>query len=291
LRGREVIPASVGQSYVIAGNSPAVPFDEACAVRTMGDGTFTAVLRHEWSIGGHPHGGFLLALLAKTALAALAETGEPPSDPLVVSAEFLRPPAVGPVLLRTDIRKVGRRATVVSVNLEQRGRSCVEARVTAGRLPMRRPEWLDLPAMPIEPPAGAISIAGENFEGVFNLSKGCDVRLDPATVGYLTGRTGDPPRIRLWARPKPGNVDAYFALLASDVNPPVTFNLGRRGWTPTVQMTALLRTRPAPGWLRVLVESRAVNESWFDSDAMVIDSQGRLVCQARQLALAPAPGA
>ncbi|MBE1499162.1 thioesterase family protein [Amycolatopsis lexingtonensis] len=267
----------------------AASFDTASAARSLGDGTFTAVLRAEWAIGSHPHGGFLLALLAKAAIAALHERGEPHAEPLVVSAEFLHAPALGPVLLRTDVRKVGRRATVVEVRLEQRGRSCVEARVTTGRLPMRRPEWTDVPAMPAEPPPGALAMA-ESTEGPFNLAKGCEVRLDPATAGYLAGRTGEPPRMRLWVRPRHSLVDPYFTLLASDVNPPVVMNLGRIGWAPTVQLTALLRTRPAPGWLRVVVESRSVHESWFDSDATVVDSQGRLVCQARQLGLAPAPG-
>jgi acyl-coenzyme A thioesterase PaaI-like protein len=257
--------------------------------RPMGDGTFTAVLRQEWSIGGHPHGGFLMALLAKVAVSALQDRGEPPAEPLAISAEFLHPPAIGPVLLRTDVRKVGRRATVVAVGLEQRGRSCVEARVTTGRLPMRRPEWTDVPSMPVEPPPGALALTQESANGVYNLAKGCDVRLDPATAGYLHGRTGEPPKIRLWVRPRHGLPDPFFALLAGDVNPPVVFNLGRLGWSPTVQLSALLRTRPAPGWLRVIVEARSVHESWFDSDATVVDSQGRLVCQARQLALAPSP--
>jgi acyl-coenzyme A thioesterase PaaI-like protein len=264
-------------------------FDTACAVRSLGDGTLTADLRHEWSIGNHPHGGFLIALIAKGAMAVLAERGDPAAEPLVVSAEFLRPPAIGPVLLRTDLRKIGRRATVVAVRLEQRGRSCVEATVTAGRLPVRRPEWADLPSMPAEPPPRAIPLGSDTAEGVYNLTKGCDVRLDPATVGYLSGRTGDPPRMRLWVRPRHSVPDPYFVLLAGDVNPPVVFNLGRFGWAPTAQLTALLRARPAPGWLRVLVECRSIHESWFDSDAMVIDSSGRLVCQSRQLAVAPAP--
>ncbi|TVT17602.1 thioesterase family protein [Amycolatopsis acidiphila] len=264
-------------------------FEVACAVRSLGDGTLTADLRQEWSIGHHPHGGFLLSLIAKAAVAVLAEHGDPAAEPLVVSAEFLRPPAIGPVLLRTDLRKVGRRATVVAVRLEQRGRSCVEATVTAGRLPIRRPEWTDLNPMPAEPPPRAIPLGGDTAEGAFNLAKGCDVRLDPATAGYLTGRTGDPPRLRLWVRPRHGLPDPYFVLLAGDINPPVVFNLGRFGWAPTVQLTAMLRARPATGWLRVQVECRSMHESWFDSDATVIDSAGRLVCQARQLALAPAP--
>ncbi|WP_370932331.1 thioesterase family protein [Amycolatopsis sp. cg13] len=273
-----------------AADDTATAFDAATAVRSLGDGTFTATLRSEWAIAVHPHGGFLVALLAKTAAAALRERGDATVDPLAVSTEFLHAPALGPVLLRTDVRKVGRRVSVVAVSLEQRGRACVEARVTVGRLPMRRSEWTDLPQMPAEPPSSALQLGKDTPEGPFHLSAACDVRLDPATAGFVSGRAGDPPRLRMWARPRVGQPDVYFALLAGDLNPPVVANLGRHGWAPTVQMTSLVRTRPAPGWLRILVEARSVHEPWFDSDATVVDAQGRLVAQVRQLALAPAPG-
>ncbi|WP_020662953.1 thioesterase family protein [Amycolatopsis benzoatilytica] len=273
-----------------AADDTATAFDTAIAVRSLGDGTFTATLRAEWAVGTHPHGGFLVAMLAKTAVAAMHERGDASVEPLAVSTEFLHAPALGPVLLRADVRKVGRRVSVVAVSLEQRGRACVEARVTIGRLPMRRAEWTDLPQMPAEPPASAVQLGAETPEGPFHLSASCDVRLDSASAGILLGRTGDPPRLRMWARPRTGQADAYFALLAGDLNPPVVANLGRNGWAPTVQMTSLLRTRPAPGWLRITVESRSVHEAWFDSDATVVDAQGRLVSQVRQLALAPAPG-
>lgn len=271
----------------MSGGNEAGPFGAACATRSLGDGTFTADLRTEWSVGNHPHGGFLLALLGKAATARLAERGDPPGEPLVISAGFLRPPAIGPVLLRTDIRKVGRRANVVTVRLEQRGRGCVEGQVTVGRLPVRQPAWTTVPEMSQAPPASAIPLGGETAEGVFNLAKDCDIRMDAATAGYLAGRTGDPPLLRLWVRPREGEPDPYFALLAGDINPPVVLNLGRMGWAPTVHLAAYLRTRPAPGWLRVQVECRAIQEAWFDSDATVVDSRGRLVCQARQLALSP----
>jgi uncharacterized protein (TIGR00369 family) len=264
-------------------------FGGCCSVRSLGDGTFTADLRQEWSIAGHPHGGFLVALLGRAAVTALAERGEPAVDPMAVAAEFLRPPAVGPVLLRTDVRKLGRRTSVVAVLLEQRGRSCVEARVTAGRLPVRPPVYSAVPPLSAEPPSDALTLSKDSSEGAFNLAAGCEVRLDPATAAFISGRTGDPPRMRLWARPRAGEPDPFFALLATDINPPVVFNLGRYGWAPTAQLTALVRTRPVPGWLRVHVESRSVQDGWFDSDATVVDAQGRIVCQGRQLALAPAP--
>lgn len=264
-------------------------FVNACAVRSLGDGTFVADLHSEWAIGTHPHGGFLMALLAKTAVARSAERGEPPAEPLVVSVDFLRPPAIGPVLLRTEVRKLGRQVCVVQVRLEQRGRGCVDASVTVGRLPIRQPAWSALPEMPRSPPTGAIALSEQSTEGVFNLGQGCDVRVDPATAGYLVGRSGDPPHMKLWVRPRHSQPDPYFAVLAGDINPPVVFNkLGYGGWAPSVQLTAHLRGRPAAGWLRVYVDCKAIHGAWFDSDATVIDSNGRLVCQARQLGLAPA---
>jgi acyl-coenzyme A thioesterase PaaI-like protein len=273
-----------GQGDARAGHGSAGPFATASRVRSLGDGTFTAELAGPWTIGGKPHGGFLLALLARAAVAA-AGSGSPVADPLSVSAQFLRAPEVGPVLLRTDVRKTGRQATVVSVNLEQRGQSCVEGMVTTGRLPRERAAWSDLPNQPAEPPGNALDISALPMASVFRLTEGCEIRLDPNGAGFLHGQTTDPPRLRLWTRPRNEQVDPLFALLAGDISMPVTFNLGRFGWTPTVQLTALLRSRPAPGWLRVQVDCRAVHGPWFDADSTVVDATGRLICQSRQLAL------
>ncbi len=206
-----------------------------------------------------------------------------------MSAQFLRAPSVGPVLLRTDIRRTGRRVTVVGVVLEQRGRNCVEGTVTLGRLPRERAAWSDLPSQPAEPPGNALDLAALPATSSFRLTSSCDVRLDPNGAGFLHGPRGEPLRLRLWVRPRGEQPDALFGLVAGDVSMPVTFNLGRMGWSPTVQLTALVRSRPAPGWLRVQVECRAVHGGWFDEDAVVVDSTGRLVCQARQLALSAAP--
>lgn len=263
------------------------PFTAASAVRPLGDGTFAATLPGSWTVGGKPNGGFLTALLARAAVAAAG--GTPAPDPLTVSAQFLSAPEVGPALLRTDVRKTGSQTTVVRVHLEQRGQSCVEGVVTTGRLPRERAAWSDLPNQPAEPPGNALDMSALPMASVFRLTEGCDVRLDPNGAGFLHGQTGDPPRLRLWARPRNEQVDPLFALLVGDIAPPVTFNLGRFGWSPTVQLTALLRSRPAPGWLRLQVDCKAVHGPWFDADATVVDSTGRLICQARQLSLSAKP--
>jgi acyl-coenzyme A thioesterase PaaI-like protein len=271
----------------VARNS-VLTFSAATAVRSLGDGTFTASLPADWTIGPKPHGGFLLALVARAATqAAAAEMSGDGLAPLAVSAQFLRAPEVGPVLLRTGLRKVGRRATVVAVTLEQRGRSCVEGTVTVGSMPHQAPDYADLPHLPAEPPADAVDLANLHSGGIYKIGAACDVRLDKQGAGFLAGRTGDPLTLRLWVRPRGERPDPFFALVAGDISVPVTFNLGRFGWSPTVQLTALLRANPAPGWLRVQVTCNAVHGTWFDEDAIVIDSAGRLVCQARQLALTP----
>jgi hypothetical protein len=161
--------------------------------------------------------------------------------------------------------------------------------VTTGRLPRDRAVWTDLPNQPAEPPGNALELSTLPSAAVFRLTESCDVRLDPAGAGFLHGHVGDALRLRLWVRPKGEAPDALFALVAGDISMPVTFNLGRMGWSPTVQLTSLVRSRPAAGWLRVHVDCRAVHGMWFDSDATVVDATGRLVCQSRQLALTALP--
>lgn len=258
-------------------------FGDTTAVRPLGDGLFEASLSPHWAVGERPHGGYLLAVMAR---AALAVTGENAPDPLTVSAQFLRAPVFGPASVAVTVRKKGRTVTAVDVVLEQDGLPCVDAAINCGRLPDGPVHYSDLARVPAEPPADAIDVTN-NVGTVFRVGQVSRMMLDAGTAGFLTGRTDLPPRMQMWLRPADHDPDALFALLAGDVSPPVVFNIGRYGWTPTVQLTALLRAKPAAGWLRVQADSRALHDRWFDEDLQVIDSAGRLVCQARQLAIAP----
>ncbi|MBV8933208.1 MAG: thioesterase family protein [Kutzneria sp.] len=267
-------------------------FAAANVVRPLGDGTAIADLPADWTVGTKPHGGFLMSLLAKAAVLTVGH-GTEHLDPLSVSAQFLSPASVGPVMLRTAVRKEGKTLAFVSVDLEQRGVTCVDATVVVGSLPDERSVWWNLPDVPARPPANAIDVGAlPNLAGVFRLARTCEMLVDPVGAGFLERRTGDPLRLRLWVRPREGEQpDPYFALVAGDIAMPLTFNLGRVGWSPTVQMTSLVRASPEPGWLRAQVECRAVYGHWFDQDAIVLDSAGRLVCQARQLALSASESA
>jgi len=277
------------------------PFSDALPSRPDGPGAYRARLGGDWVVGGGKiHGGLMLAVVTRAAMTELAahtaadghRAGDAPRagdghspelDPLAVSADFLRAPEQGDVRITTQIVKIGRTASVIRADLHQHDRLVMSTTVTAGRLPTEEPVWSDLPPMAAEPPPDALSTARDDPNAA-PLAHSCDIRIDPSS--YRRGGTGDPV-MRGWVRPKGEEPDALFALFTGDALPPVVVNVGRPGWAPTVQLTALLRARPAPGWLRTEVRSRVVAGNWFDEDATVVDSAGRLVCQARQLALAP----
>jgi hypothetical protein len=268
----------------------APPFRAAVAIEPRGDGQFVAELGDRWTVGPKAHGGLLLVLLVRAALARLdADAPGLAPDPLAIAADFLRAPDLGTVTMTTDVLKTGRTASVVDVRMHQDGTLMLAASVTAGRLPDADPRWSEAREQPVEPPADAINPA--DGATVFGLAHTCDLRFDPATMAFLR-REQAPPVLRGWARTRDEPVDVLFALLAGDILPPTVFNLGgATGWAPTVQLTALLRAHPAPGWLRVASRADVVAGPWFDEDVSVVDAAGRVVCQARQLALAPLPRA
>ena len=91
--------------------------------------------------------------------------------------------------------------------------------------------------------------------------------------------------MRGWVRFADGRAADPLALLqVVDALPPTSFELGLASWAPTVELTVYLRGVPAPGWLAVVVRGQLWQGGWFDEDAEVWDSAGRLVAQSRQLA-------
>lgn len=83
-------------------------------------------------------------------------------------------------------------------------------------------------------------------------------------------------------------MDTTGLLVAVDAFPPTIFFAGLPvAWVPTLELTAHIRARPAPGWLRGAFSTRFVTGGFLEEDGEVWDSEGRLVAQSRQLALLP----
>jgi len=268
-------------------------FDKATAV-AGGPERWTAEVDPDWTVAGRPNGGYLLALATRAALKA---DGQP--HPLAVSAHFLAPADLGPAVLEVERLRAGRTLATTSVTLAQQGGARVAALVTAGRLdPGAGPGWQRDGGPPAMPPAEECLPAVPELPGgvPVNLLHHLDLRMDPATTGWFTGRPSGSLDMRGWVRFRDGRPADPLALLQmADALPPSSFDLGLPGWAPTVALSVYLRGLPAPGWLACVVRGQLWQGGWFDEQAEVWDSGGRLVAQARQFAGArpasPAAGA
>ena len=280
-------------------NSATPPlFSDAMALRPAPGrpGEFDGNLNEHWTIGPKIHGGVMVALCAKAAREAYRAQGGAGVHPVAVSVNFLSAPDPGPVRLVTTVRKKGRRIGLVDVELIAGQRACVHAVVTLAELEQAaEPLLADNPVtalMSPEPPAD-VPVIGPGHPGadINNLARGCDIHpvvTGPDAIGPdATGPDATGLAFKIWVRPKGDVVDELFALMCGDISMPVPYALGRRGWAPTVQLTAYLRGLPAPGWLRVLCTATLIGQDFFDEDHTVVDSAGRIVVQTRQLALLP----
>ncbi|MCV7356753.1 thioesterase family protein [Mycolicibacterium fluoranthenivorans] len=269
------------------------------SLTSAGAGVYHGVLDENWTIGPKVHGGAMLALCANAARTefGLAGGGERSDrgidtgvEPIAVSGNFLWAPDPGPLQVHTLVRKRGRRISLVDVELKQGERVAVRAAITLGVPERAVPPLLSVnpvvPLMTPEPPPGLEPIGpGHPMADIVHLARGCDIR--PSLTTMAPRADGGPPVIEYWVRPRGAAPDVLFALLCGDVSAPVTYGVNRFGWAPTVQLTAFVRALPADGWLRVLCTTTQIGQEWFDEDHIVVDCEGRIVVQARQLALVP----
>jgi Thioesterase-like superfamily len=282
-------------------------FDQATAVTRVGDGRYDLCpdprFAPESAHGDSQsavNGGVLIAGL----LRAVFDTSPHP-HPVVTNAHFLRVPAIAPAQVDVSWLKHGKTTAVARVSLSQDDVPMIEAMVATGALSDQTS------------PGGSGSGAGTGADGSGTVVAGTpeslswtgrppdlppvdecvevaaaggvrgqvDLRLDPATAGWLHRTPAGVPEMRAYFRMRDGrDPDAYLLAFAVDATPPVVFGLGALGWAPTVELTWHMRAVPAPGLLRVAARCRHVSGGWFDEEAEVWDSAGRLVAQSRQLA-------
>jgi acyl-coenzyme A thioesterase PaaI-like protein len=258
-------------------------FSEVSALVRREPGSFEAVLDPEWTIGGKPNGGYLLAMLGGAAASVSAH-----DHVIAASAHYLHAPEPGPVLIGTEVLRAGRSTSQVRARLEQGGNACVEALITVSHLNKgTQPYWdRGLPGMsnprfeecvrlvPILPNGKRVAIMEQ-----------VDLRLEPQTQGFTTGQPAGRGELRGWlALPGGEAFDPSSLLYALDSFPPATFDIEFSGWVPTLELTAYVRAIPVPGPVRVLQRARLIDAGRVDEACFIWDSAGRLVAQGTQLA-------
>jgi acyl-CoA thioesterase len=257
------------------------PFDVDTHVQPVGDGEYAATISERWTaLPGTPNGGYLLALCMNALAAEM-----PFPDPIVASVTYLRPPAPGPAEIRTEVAREGRRAATGAARLLQDGTEAVRVVATYSDLRRATGRTLVLGARPdLPPPEECVALfGGGSFQGV-RVTEHVDYRM-AETPGFENGRPGGAPAYEFWMRFKHGR-DADLKALAFlvDAAGPAVLEIGEMG-SATMQLTAHLRAHPAPGWLACRASTRFLIDGYHDEDFEIWDSSGRLVAQARQLAL------
>jgi acyl-CoA thioesterase len=273
----------------------ATEFDRGIAVIRRADQptTYDVELGAGWQIGAGINGGMLLATLGNAMRSTLEADGHP--DPIAISAFYLSASRPGPASVRTEVLRSGGSLSTAAASLVQvedgRDVERLRALATYGDL-ADLPDEVHTTATPpdLPPPDACISTdqAPPTFMRNAELLDRLDLRLDPASAGWAIGEPSGRGRIQGWLRMADDREpDPLLLLLAVDALPPVTFDLGLFGWTPTLELTVHLRAKPAPGWLRVTHSTRNFAGGMLEEDAEVWDASGRLVAQSRQLARAP----
>ncbi len=275
-------PAALGNSE----------FDRDTQVRRRDGGhpgLYDADLSAGWAIGEAVNGGYLLALTARALGDALAQP-----DPFTVTAHYLTASRPGPAVVRTDPAPPGRTLAAGSATLLQRADDGTETErirvlATYGDLDRLTDEVRTSAEPPPMPPADQCLSAGDDPHHdpatAPPIAARLDLRIDPATVGWAVGAPSGRGEMRAWFALADGrDLDPLALLLAVDALPPTAFELGVTGWVPTVELTAHIRCRPAPGPVRVAITTRNLAGGFLEEDAEVWDSADRLVAQSRQLA-------
>lgn len=258
-------------------------FSEVSELQPVGPGRFDAEVDPEWTIGGKPNGGYLLAMLGRAAT-----WNDTHPHVIAASAHYLRPPEPGRIAIETETLRTGRSATQVRARMAQGEVVCVEAILTASCLEGDSRSYWDagLPK--------ASSVGWDECERLVPLlatgqpvaiMEQIEVRLEPATRGFAKGQPSGRGELRGWlALPADEGFDPNSLLFAVDAFPPATFDVEFAGWVPTLELTAYVRALPAPGALQIIQRAQLIEAGRVDEVCYVWDSAGHLVAQGTQLA-------
>ncbi|MGY2873574.1 hypothetical protein ACVW00_000764 [Marmoricola sp. URHA0025 HA25] len=276
-------------------------FDRGIAVRPIGDDAYSAELDGGWVVGGGVNGGYLLAVIGNAVRHTLESSGH--VDPFSVSAHYLSASVPGPATVETRIVRRGGRFSTVAATLSQQLDGVTTPRITAlatyGDLDRAHDAATDAaadalhlalapPDLPPREQCLPSNAAPDEVRKFAPLLDRFGTLLDPESAMWAVGKPSRKGVIQGWfklADDRP--LDPIALLMVVDALPPTTFDLGIPGWAPTLELTAHVRARPASGWAVVRHATRTVAGGLFEEDCDVWDSTGRLVAQARQLALQP----
>jgi acyl-CoA thioesterase len=254
-------------------------FDRDLALTQLEPMAYQAEVTGNWSVNGIPNGGYLLALLAAAMLQRSVK-----QTPLVVTANYLQRCRIGDARIDIENIATSKRFDRWQARLVQEGVDRVRALGTFldGAHPEAYKRYEKDPPEVVDPDACVAVPMLDNL----TIMRQLEIRLDPASAGWLTGALAGKSEQKGWVRFREERpFDLVSLLLAADCFPPAVFvSHGMSAWVPTIELTVNLRNLPATPWLKCVFRTSFVNGDILEEDGEVWDAAGELVALSRQIA-------
>ena len=261
-------------------------FEAGTAVHPVGENRYRGEVDPRWRVVRGAHGGYIAAIILRALIAALDDAERPIRS---FTTHFLSAPTEGPVEVVTKTERAGRSMTFMSATLEQEGKPVALslAAFSSGREAFS----FDDSVMPeIGPPDTGFKVPTEG-EGVPPFLGNFDMRWligDPPFSGGAKAELGG------WIRLDPPTLaDAPVVACLLDAWAPAIFpRATERVVCPTIDLTMHFRSPvPHPGagpedFYLGRFWSQMSRDGFFEEDGELWSSDGTLLAQSRQLALA-----
>jgi acyl-CoA thioesterase len=246
-------------------------------------GRFLGAMTSRWNIGDKPNGGYVLAIAARAMANALPDH----PHPFTLTAHYLRPSEPGPFVVDVDVVRTGRKLATATASLTQAGKEKIRVLATYGNHADSVGATVTA-ASPPELPNQSECVARVLAERdvMSEIAHRTELLLHPDT-GWIKGKPSGIARISGWTRFADGREPDVLSLpFFADGFPPAVFEVMEGNiWVPTIELTVHVRSVPSPGWLRVVMQTRFLQDGYFEEDGEMWDSAGILVAQSRQLGM------
>lgn len=252
-------------------------FQDDTAVTPVDEGRFGCTIDPSWWVISGPNGGYVAAIVTR-ALEARFDTHDRPLRSLTV--HYHRAPSPGAAEAEVLPEREGRNVTFARVRLSQDGRVFAMAQAVLAR--SAEGFEMDAAVAPdVAAPDSIESLPAPDEAPPFARHFDFRAALHPAEGEAVSGG---------WLRLiEDRELDAALVVALCDSWFPAIFAVLHRPMAvPTLDLTVhLRRPLPRPGdWVLGRYFTRTVGDGLLEEDAELFDSEGRLLAQSRQLALA-----
>jgi acyl-CoA thioesterase len=263
-----------------------VGFDADMELRPAGAGAYDLDVPAHWGIGrGATNGGYVAAVITKALEEAV---GDPDRLPRSLTVHYLAACGPGRARIAATVERGGGSLTTLSARMTQGEATVALALAAFGR--SRQGLDFQHEPMPEAPPPEEVP-AWRPDPRLPTFAVNWDYRW---CIGPLPYERAERAVSGGWIRPRePKLVDApLIAAMADGWLPPVLLLLdGPRGIVPTIDLTIHFRSALPVGdaapddYSFALFSSRVGAEGYWESDGVIWSRDGRVLAQARQLAV------